>query len=111
MLYDISKWPHLTGGRALYKGHVFELTAATYPKSGWDYIVEFKSPSYTVGIISGDHDFLDFNNHLIKKWAKGKSQIKLGIVKNAGHMIWVDQPEEFAKQLGRHLEQKSNKGF
>jgi pimeloyl-ACP methyl ester carboxylesterase len=36
MLYDVAKWPLLTGGRALHKGHVGELTAKTYPSSGWD---------------------------------------------------------------------------
>jgi len=51
----------------------------------------------------GDHDFLDFGNQLIKKWTGGSQRVKLTIIKNAGHVIWLDQPEEFEKQLVRHL--------
>jgi proline iminopeptidase len=36
MLYDVRNWRLLTGGRALYKGHVDQLTSKTYPSSGWD---------------------------------------------------------------------------
>lgn len=91
------------GGRALYKGFVFELTSETYPKTGWDYVQEFKNRSYPVSIIIGDHDFLDFGNRLIQKWIKDMPQIKLSTIKNAGHMIWLDQPEAFEKELRRHL--------
>lgn len=103
MLYDIRNWRALMGGRALYKGNVDALTTKTYPESGWDYLREFKRHTYTVGIIVGDHDFLDFGNQLIKKWVDGTSQIKLSIVERAGHLIWVDQPERFATELRRHL--------
>ena len=104
MLYDVRNWPALMGGRALYKGHVYELTSQTYPESGWDYLEEFKHRAYPVGIIIGDHDFLDFGNQLIKKWVDGIPQIKLSIIEHAGHMIWIDQPELFAKALLAHLE-------
>ena len=103
MLYDISKWPAIMGGRALYKGNVFELTAKTYPASGWDYLQEFKTQAYPVSIVVGDHDFLDFKNHLIKKWVSGISHIKLTVIKNAGHLVWLDQPKEFSKQLAKQL--------
>ncbi len=99
MLYNITKWSNLTGGGALYKGNVFPLTASTYPRTGWDYIQEFKRESYPVNILVGDHDFLDFGNELIKKWVKGINQINLVIVTNAGHMIWLDQPEVFTSEL------------
>jgi proline iminopeptidase len=104
MLYDIGKWPSLTGGRALYKGNVYELTARTYPKSGWNYLQDFESGSYPVSIIVGDHDFLDFGNHILRKWLTAAPRVNLSIIENAGHMIWIDQPELFSKELLRHLE-------
>ncbi len=106
MLYDIIKWPQIMGGRALYKGHVYELTSKTYPKEGWDYLQEFKKASYPVSIIIGDHDFLDFENQLIEKWVKSVPSVKLRIIENAGHMLWLDQPEIFLKELLRQLERK-----
>lgn len=66
MLYDVSKASQVPGGRALYKAHIFTLTANTYPPSGWNYINEFSKQSYPVTIILGDHDFLDFGAVLAK---------------------------------------------
>jgi proline iminopeptidase len=104
MLYNIANWPLLTGGRGLYKGHVGELTAKTYPPSGWDYIDEFRRRTFPVRIIVGDHDFLDFGNGIIKKWTQGIPGIKLTIIEKAGHLLWLDQPDALAAELLRHLE-------
>ena len=104
MIYNITNWPLLTGGRGLYKGHIGELTAKTYPPSGWDYIDEFRRRTFQVGIIVGDHDFLDFGNGIIKKWTQGVPGIKLTIVEKAGHLLWLDQPDALAAELLRHLE-------
>ena len=103
MLYDVSKWPEMMGGRAIYKANVFGLTAKTYPATGWDYVKEFKSQTYPVSIITGDHDFLDFGNGLTKKWVSEVPRTRLSIINNAGHILWVDQPKEFVKQLASHL--------
>jgi proline iminopeptidase len=104
MLSDARNWHRLTGGRALFKGHVDQLTSKTYPASGWDYVQEFRQRSHPVGIVVGDHDFLDFGNPLLRKWVQGIPQIELRIVKNAGHLIWVDQPERVSEELHRLLE-------
>jgi pimeloyl-ACP methyl ester carboxylesterase len=104
MLYDIRNWRKLMGGRALYKSHVNELTTKTYPASGWNYVRDFKRHGYPVGVIVGDHDFLDFGNHVMKKWIDGESRIKLSVIERAGHLPWIDQPERFAAELRRHLD-------
>jgi proline iminopeptidase len=106
MLYDVSKAGSLLGGRALYKANVFNLTANTYPASGWNYIEEFSKASYPVSIIMGDHDFLDFGALLAKKWSSELPRMKLHIIPKAGHLIWIDQPAAFSKELALSL--KSN---
>jgi proline iminopeptidase len=105
MLSDVRKWPSMTGGGALYKGKVFQLTERTYPPSGWDYPQEFKRGAYPVNIIVAEHDWLDFGNNLVKKWVKGIPTVKLSTVKNAGHLIWIDQPAAFSEELSKHLKQ------
>lgn len=105
MLYDASKAPQLLGGRAMYKAHVFTLTANTYPASGWNYINEFGKHSYPVTIILGDHDFLDFGAVLAKKWTSEVPRIKFHLVQKAGHLLWIDQPEAFLKQLAAALKE------
>lgn len=86
------------------KGHVFNLTASTYPEAGWDYIKEFKDRTYPVGIIVGDHDFLDFGHQKIERWVGQIPRIKLRVIKNAGHILWLDQPQTFAQALREQLE-------
>lgn len=103
MLYDIRNWTELDNGKALYKGNVFDLTAKTYPKSGWDYFSEFQEQNYPISIILGDHDWLDFGNNLNEKWSKDVPRIKMTSIENAGHIPWIDQPIEFTKQLRIHL--------
>ena len=77
MLFDVSKWPDMIGGRALYNSRVFPLTARTYPEAGWDFPQEFKDHTYPVGIIMGDHDFLDIGNHLVRRWTGDIPRIEL----------------------------------
>ncbi len=107
MLYDIQNWPLLMGGRAIYQGHVFSLTAQSYPKEGWDYVQDFSDGRYPVSIIVGDHDFLNFGTQTLQKWVKGIPNISLKIIRNAGHIIWLDQPETFAKEFKQHLLRKN----
>ena len=103
MLYDISKWTELSNGKALYKGIVYNLTAKTYPKNGWNFFSQFKEHRYPINIIIGDHDWLDFGNGLYKKWIKEVPRIQMTSIKNAGHMPWIDQPEEMTKALRTSL--------
>lgn len=103
MLYDVRNWQKLRGGRTLYKGHVFPLTAETYPESGWDFPAFFQKQKIPLTLIMGDHDFLDFGAHLNSKWAKQIPQAKLTQIKEAGHFLWLDQPNSFKQALEEAL--------
>lgn len=99
MLYDVTKWTLMNDGKAIFKAHLFPLVESTYPKEGWNYIAEFKKRNYAVNIIIGDHDFLDFGSLLMKKYVAEVPRTKLGVIKNAGHVLWIDQPAEFTREL------------
>ncbi|GAB5524721.1 MAG: hypothetical protein Roseis2KO_25930 [Roseivirga sp.] len=103
MLFDVKNWSGFTGGRSFYQGHVYGLTESTYPKTGWDYISEFKEQAYPVSFIAASHDFLDFGNGLISKWAKDIQRSGLQIIPEAGHMVWIDQPVVFKNALRNAL--------
>lgn len=103
MLFDIGNWNKLSGGRAMYKGRVYNLTADSYPPEGWNYYKDFEVGNYDVTIIVGDHDFLDMGNQLIQRWTSENPDITLKIIKNAGHIIWLDQPEEFKTEIDYQL--------
>lgn len=99
MFFDVENWPGLTGGRALYQGHVYGLTERTYPKDGWDSVDEFKKHKFPLNFIAASHDFLDFGNALIRKWAQEISRCNLQIIPEAVHMVWIDRPASFQNAL------------
>lgn len=103
MLSDISKWPLMTGGKALYKPHVYTLTEKTYPEGGWDYISEFQKRSYPVVIISGNHDWLAFGNLLNKKWTADTPHMVFHEIADAGHLLWIDQADALHRALRQYL--------
>jgi len=104
MLADVSKWRQLDGGRGLFKSHVGALTTKTYPAGGWDYISEFARTAYPVGIIMGDHDFVDMGAPLNSEWARSVPRLELNIIPGAGHLPWIDRPEQFREALRHHLD-------
>ncbi len=106
MLYDITKWPSLNGGRAMFKGNVYGITESTYPKEGWDLISKLEGKSFTIKIITGDHDFIDYENVIVKKWIAGKKDYTFTPIPKAGHMLWIDQPDLVTKEIGKALSSK-----
>lgn len=103
MLFDVGKWDKLNNGRALYKGHVYGLTERTYPENGWDFIATFKTQSYPVSVIAGDHDFLDMGNRITKKWISEVPRAEFISIKDAGHLPWIDQPRRLRDVIGKSL--------
>jgi pimeloyl-ACP methyl ester carboxylesterase len=82
---------------------VFGLTERTYPTDGWDFITALSNQSFAVNIITGDHDFIDFGNTLTATWVKNKKGLTFTPIRNAGHLLWIDQPEAFTKELAHKL--------
>ena len=99
MLYDVGKWHKLNNGKALYKGNVYRLTENTYPENGWNFVDEFKNQSYPIFVIIGDHDFLDMGNRITKKWITEIPRANFASIKNSGHLLWIDQPENLSSEL------------
>ena len=105
-LYDVSKWPQMTGGKPFYNPKVYQLTDQTMPQEGWDFIANFKSTEIPITIILGDHDFLDMGGHVIQKWVKGIPNVEVHLIENAAHDMWTDQPEVFRRLFLKALERK-----
>ncbi|MEO0571251.1 MAG: alpha/beta hydrolase [Bacteroidota bacterium] len=103
MLHDVGKWHRLNNGKALYKGNVYGLTKDTYPKNGWNFIKEFKNKPYPVSIIMGDHDFLDMGNHINRKWAAEVPRANFASIEEAGHLPWIDQPDNLSIAIRKGL--------
>lgn len=98
-LFDISNWTKLRGGGPFYNPNVGYLTNQTMPANGWNYISDFERSGVSVSVIIGDHDFLDMGANIIKKWTENSADVDIGIIKDAGHSIWLDKPVEFQIKL------------
>lgn len=99
MLFDVTKWRYLTGGRATFNRRVGGVIEPTYPPEGWDFFAHFRQGGYPVTILVGDHDLLDFGTPLLSKWTAGLDNVRLRVIENAGHLIWIDQQRALTRGL------------
>ncbi len=54
---------------------------------------------YSITVINGDHDLVDFGNHRWEYLSSKLKNVSVITIKNAAHNMWVDQPENFRKIL------------
>jgi proline iminopeptidase len=101
-LYDIGKWRQIKGGGPFYNPQVDFLTSQTLP-SDWDYPANFKKSKTPVTVILGDHDFLDMDASIIRKWTKDIPNVEVIVIEQAAHEIWVDQPQKFRSNFDHAL--------
>lgn len=104
-LYDISKWRKMRGGQVFYNSSVAEKTMKTFPEN-WDYTECLAHHPYPITIINEDNGLKkEFDLH--KLMLHGLPNIEIINIRNAGHNIWIDQPDTFRKELIRALEKYS----
>jgi pimeloyl-ACP methyl ester carboxylesterase len=101
-IYDVSKWRQLRGGMAFYNPRAGSDANRTMPES-YDFVDLLRSRSCPTSIILGDHDVTDMGARVVRQELAGVSNVELTVVKNAGHVLWIDQPDLFAKALRRAL--------
>lgn len=90
----------MKGGRAYYKGDASIMANSVDWKYDYRKVLNNNGK---VTIIMGDYDFLDFNAENHKSVLTAYPKIKLKVIKNAGHNIWVDEPREFKQALKEAL--------
>lgn len=101
-LYDLSKWRQLRGGLAFYNPRSGSDASKGMPQT-YDFVEVLRSRSCATSVILGDHDFADMGARVIRQQLTGVPHVELTVLKNAGHMLWVDQPEAFRRALERAL--------
>jgi pimeloyl-ACP methyl ester carboxylesterase len=52
-----------------------------------------------VWVLMGDHDYVDYGLPRTHRWIKDVPNARLAVIKNAGHVLWLDDPEEFRTDL------------
>lgn len=71
--------------------------AATSGPQEWDFTNHLKKATFPIVVIHGDDDYLPITYQ--KAWTPGVSNAELKTIKDAGHLLWIDQPDMFGQQL------------
>ena len=59
-------------------------------------------------MIIGTHDYVDLGPTFWPKLVKALPNARLDTIQNAGHCIWMDEPEAFTRSLRSALEETIN---
>jgi pimeloyl-ACP methyl ester carboxylesterase len=99
--YGGRNWRQMAGGQIFYNGDVagavlqdpkFEEAVAGF----WPALKAFKGP---VRVIIGTHDYVDLGPTYWPRLVKAMPDARLDTIRNAGHSIWMDEPEAFTRAL------------
>jgi proline iminopeptidase len=90
-IYDVSKWRDLRGGMAFYNPKAASDAGRGVPVS-YDFVAVLRARACPTAIVLGDHDIADMGARVIHQQVAGVDNVKLTVLKNAGHVVWVDQP-------------------
>ena len=100
-IYKMANWRLVKGGRGYYKQDA-TIMAETV---NWTYDYrKILNKNGKVTIIMGDYDFLDFKAENHKEIISDYKDIDLVTIPNAGHNIWIDEPELFKTSLTQALD-------
>jgi len=107
-IYNVKYWRKFKGGGAFYNKEAGLAAAKSMPSDGFDFISILRKHTYPISIILGDYDYLDMGGKVHKKQISYIPNIELIIIKNAGHVAWIDQPKEFNKIMKKALKKYKN---
>jgi proline-specific peptidase len=101
-LYRVERWRQMDDGRAFYRGEASQAAVKTMPP-GYDFTPALMAHPCPIWFIVGDHDYTDPGHEIIKLATENPSKIHLEVIKEAGHVTWIDAPQGFATFLLRAI--------
>jgi len=104
--YSGSNWRETLGGMVFYNPAVAESIFAepdyfSQVDAAWPALKAFRGP---VRVIIGTHDYVDLGPTFWPKLVTAIPNARLDTIQNAGHSIWMDEPEAFNRSLRSALE-------
>lgn len=101
-LYNVGKWRQLRGGMAFYNPRAGSDASKSMPQT-YDFVDILRSRSCPTSVILGDYDNADMGARVIRQQLADVPRVELTVLKNAGHALWVDQPDAFRQAVNRAL--------
>lgn len=102
-MHNLSNWKKFKGGVVYYNRYVDAAIGATIPEN-YDIRTALNRFPVPMTIIQGDKDYIDPSANSWSTVLKDYPAIKLKIIKNASHYSWLDDKEEFDKNLNEAIE-------
>ena len=104
--YSGSNWRENLGGMVFYNPAVAESIFAepdylSQVDAAWPALKAFKGP---VRVIIGTHDYVDLGPTFWPRLVAAMPNARLETIQDAGHSIWMDEPEAFNRSLRSALE-------
>ena len=104
--FHVDRWRRMVGGQVFYNPRSGSAASRTMPKA-YDFRPTLATHPCKVTIILGDHDLVDMGAARHRRWTANAPTVGLVVVREAGHNLWMDAPDEFSGALARALSAKS----
>ena len=104
-IYHVDRWHDVRGGGAFYSDSAGSKAANDMGQTltnDYDFSQFIVSHPTDVTIISGDHDYADWNNAFFKTFHE-QVPFHYFVIRNAGHNMWIDDPDAFRDALRKGL--------
>ena len=94
-MYRVDRWRQL---RTFYSATAGAAAARTTPRS-YDFTAAIAAHRCKVWVLIGDHDYVDYGLPEHRRWTADVPNARLAVFRNAGHVLWLDEPEQFRETL------------
>ncbi len=103
-IYHLDRWRQLKGGRAFYSSAAGQAAAKTMPTE-WDFTPALAARNCSTWVIDGDHDYVtDPAGKIFHSATANISGVHVVVLKDAGHISWIDAPNDFHSNLQTALQ-------
>jgi proline iminopeptidase len=96
--YHVDRWPEFQGGGVYYNEKVDDAIGNSLPNT-YDVVPVLQAHPVPVSILQGDHDYVDPSATLWREDAGNMNNVKIYVIKDAGHYSWIDAPFVFKADL------------
>lgn len=103
-IINLHRWREVTGGGVYYNRKASAAIAASMPS--WDIRPVLAAHPVPITLIQGDRDYVD---PAAQSWRAlvRSGQVRLHVLRDAGHSAWIDRPQAFADALRDGLDRNA----